>query len=882
MSIVFFLQLSCLSAQNPLDIRVNLVLEEVSLENALFELLEQENVNLSFSNAIIPRNKVVSIATANALLSEVLDELLEGTDLTYKVIANQVIIERIRPTIVRKFTLSGFIRDAESGEAIIGANIYDPELLIGTTTNEYGFYSLTLPSGKRNVRYSYLGYNTEDLFVELTKNIVKSIDLQGAYLSEIVVIPTRDSFFFAANALNFEDINLEEMEVLPSLGGETDVIRITHALPGVQTGGDGFGNISVRGGNVDQNLFLLDGVPIYNSTHTFGVFSVFNSSAIRSTKFYKGVFPAKYGGRISSVLDVQTKEGNRKRNVLETDIGLTSGKLTVEGPIFGKKSSYFISGRRALFDFYTVPITRNIRAEDGIDGFIAYHFYDLNVKFNHQASEKDHFYVSYYRGGDELKDKNDEVISQQEVGDVFFGDDNEDVWGNTVASFRWNHVFNNKLFGNATATYTRFFYDSKTTIDIRGVRNDTTLFSDVLFYRYQSNNRDLALKLDFDYRPNQKHSIAFGLSAIQHEFQPGVITIDEAARFDSIDIDTVGRLDKDLLRSFEFDAYIQDEIKIGAHVEANIGLRYTGLFVENEWIGTLQPRLLLNFFPKERLSYHFAVGWHTQNVHLLTVSSLGLPKDLWVSATQQRGPQQSLQVVFGFDRQLKKGYSFGAEGYYKTLKNILAFPDVVLEDVDAFNWQNAVVSGEGWSYGAEFLLRKQSGRTTGWVGYTLSWSERQFGKEINRGNRFAARLDRRHIFNIQVAHRINKKLSLSAGWHFSTGEAYTLPIREYEVIILPSANFSEIQFIPAEDIEQKNGNRLPNIHRLDLGLNYEFEKGKLRHVFKLGTYNTYNHKNPLYRNTRTTFQADGTRRKDLVQVTLFPIFPTLRYKVQFL
>lgn len=877
--LIFSLSACFASAQSPLDVRLDLKIDNQTLETALDKLLENEAVSLSFSNSLIPKDWQVSVDFKNARLEEILNGLLLGTGLNYQVFGDEIVLTKINSSS-RKITISGFVEDRETGEFIVGANVFVPDILQGTTTNEYGFYSFDLPSKEHKIVCSFLGYERAMQTLSLTQDTRLDFTLKTSYLAEILVVPARDSFFIKSSELGVDIVNMQEAAVLPSLGGEADVVRVIHTLPGVQTGADGFGSISVRGGNGDQNLFLLDGVPIYNSAHAVGLFSVYNSSAIRSAKFYKGVFPAKFGGRISSVLDVQTREGNRKKNLIEVEMGLTSGKLTVEGPIKSENTSFFISGRRAFYDFYSIPISSRMRRQDGIDGFISYTFFDLNAKINHRFSDNDRIYLSVYQGGDSYLDKKDQTSV---LGDTltFFGEDDRVNWGNTVAAFRWNHIFNKKLFSNTTLTFTRFSYNSKTLVDVSGFHDNETIFRDILFYKYESNNRDIAAKIDFDYRFNDRHQINFGANITQHRFQPGVISYDEAAVFDSVNIANIDEINKDPMRSVEYDFYVQDEVKIAPFLRANLGLRLSALSVDNYLNFTPQPRVILDFFPENKVSFHLAGGLHTQNIHLLNTSSFGLPKDLWVSATERRKPQQSWQGIAGMDWMIQKGLSIGVEGYYKNFKNILTFPEVLLDEVNSVNWQGKVAEGTGRAYGVEFLLKKETGKTTGWLSYALSKSTRIFEDEINRGEEFPIRLDRRHVVNLQLAHKINKKWSLSLGWVYGSGSAFTLPTREYILTILPTTNNPEILQVPVRDIEQKNGSRLPDYHRLDWAARYSFTKGKIKHTIKLGAFNTYNRRNPIYRANRDRLADDGSIRTDFIQVTLFPIFPSLRYTVLF-
>ncbi|RMF29603.1 MAG: TonB-dependent receptor, partial [Bacteroidetes bacterium] len=446
----------------------------------------------------------------------------------------------------QRFTLSGFVEDAETGERIPGASVFSITGQIGSLSNEYGFFSLTLPAGAHRIGVSYLGYERMEQPIQLATDEHLNFELQPAFLQEIVVTTQPDSVLVESPSLSVEHISLENARKLPSLGGEADVVRLTYQLAGIQTASDGLGGLSVRGGNVDQNLFLLDGVPVYNPLHGVGISSVYNASAIRSAQLYKGVMPAKFGGRTSAVLDVQTKEGNSKALRLETDLGLTSGKVTVEGPLVKEKSSFFVSGRRAFYDFFVVPYTTRKRREDFIDGFVSYFFYDLNLKVNHRFSERDRLYLSYYRGADDFLDVNEQEVRNLDTL-VFFADNSQVFWGNVIASLRWNHTFSPRLFANTTLTYSKYAYRSQDFLNLtQTIDTLPPQVLDALVLGYNSNNKDLAANLDFDWFPHPGHRVEFGVAAVRHRFQPGVISLDIPT---DIDFDTI--LNRQPLKSYE-------------------------------------------------------------------------------------------------------------------------------------------------------------------------------------------------------------------------------------------------------------------------------------------------------------------------------------------
>ncbi|TAK46077.1 MAG: hypothetical protein EPO28_02930, partial [Saprospiraceae bacterium] len=626
-------------------------------------------------------------------------------------------------------------------------------------------------------------------------------------------------------------------------------------------------------------LFLLDGVPVYNATHGVGVFSIFNSSAIRSAKLIKGSFPAQYGGRISSVWDIQTKEGNSKYLEGEMDIGLSSGKLTLEGPIAKGRGSFFVSGRRALFDFYSVPITTRLRNKDGVDGYISYFFNDLNLKSNYLLNAKNRIYFSYYQGLDDFKDVYEQTRLFQDTA-VFLKDNEVVNWGNRVTALRWNHTYNAKVFGNTTFTYSKYFYESKDLVDLKSVRSKELLSRNVLLLKYNSNVEDFALKTDFDLSAIAQHRMRFGASVIKHQFQPGIISFDQATYIDSISLDTLGEWNKVPLESYEFVAYVQDELRLTPYLDANIGFRASALFVGGALYFSPQPRLLLNFFSNRKLSFHASAARMTQFLHLLSPTSIGLPKDLWVSATRKIPPQQSWQFSTGLTRHIVPGVEVDLEGYYKSMKNLLIFTGSVLDEVNSTNWQDVVSTGEGEAYGVELLFKKQTGKLLGWLGYTLANTERKFGKEINKGEAFPFRLDHRHSFDLQLLYKLNKNWEFALGFKYASGSAFTFPSQEYELVQPPGSPPTDILPLPRV-IDKLNGERLPAYHKLDFSFNRYFF-GKIgAHTIVFGFYNVYNRKNPLYITLRDKFQRDGEIKREVAQVSLLPIFPTLRYKFEF-
>ncbi len=865
--------------QSPLEERISLNVNDLPIKDALYAMIDQ-GVRLTFNNNIIPKEKRLTFRVVDLPVGKVLPLMLAETELTYEVVGSQiVIIEKPTPTSKRLFTLSGFVTDVETGERIINAAIFDAKRKTGTYTNEFGYFSIMLTEGAANLQISSLGYENDTLGLTLRANQRLEIQLRPQVLAEVVVNYFNDSSYLQSAFSTFE-INLDQAARMPSLGGETDVLRLAYTLPGIQTGADGFGGMSVRGGDIDQNLFLLDGVTVYNATHGLGIYSIYNTSAVRSAKILKGDFPAQYGGRISSIWDIQTKEGNLHKMQGEMEFGPSSLQTTLEGPLGHQKGSWFISGRRALFDFFSVPITKKIRETPNSAGFLKYFFYDLNAKINYKITPKDRVYLSFYRGKDDFVDKYDQYRWFNDTLSVVA---NEEVvnWGNNVAALRWNHLISNKIFANVTATYSRYFYNSEELVDLELLANEQRVLRDALFLKYASSVEDVGLKTDFDYATFRNHRFRFGTSFTKHRFQPGIISFEELSIFNSETRDTIGAYLKKPLESNEFDAYVQDEFKVGSSFSANIGLRASGLSVNGHNFFSMQPRLIFRLWEDQRLSFSLSVTKSTQFLHLLSPTNIGLPKDLWVSATERAKPQQSWQFSTGMVYKVRPWLSLDVQGYYKTLKNLIYFQGGGLDNINATNWQDQIAVGEGWAYGAELLLKMQHGKLGGWGGYTYAYTDRQFGVEVNNGKRYPLRLDRRHNFNLQLLYKFNQRWDFSAGFVYSSGSAYTLATQQFDIIQQTSGSAPTELRRSQRFSKALNDRRLPDYHRLDFTFNRYFKVRNVQHTLKLGVYNAYFRKNPVYYTIREGFDENGEDITQVVQVSLLPFFPTLRYIMEF-
>lgn len=872
-------------AQQLLDQPVSLSAKNVSLETALYQLIDESDVPLSFSNNILP-NTSVTINVQAQPLRKVLRQLFQGTNLSFLLEGQQILIFKRKYTTrpKRQFTISGFLKDEATQETLIGASIFDQKTKQGTITNEYGFYSLSLPEGEVEVLFSFLGYTSQVLRFRLDSSAVINQSLQSNLTLQTVEVVGRSGWEQQRpREMSTDYLNPKMVEELPGLGGETDILRAAYLLPGVQTGTDGVGGMFVRGGGAGQNLVLIDDVPVYNIYHAAGLLSVFNSQAVRSAKLLKGGFPARYGGRLSSVMDVRTKDGNAREWAAEAEVGMLTGRFSTEGPIVKDKSSIFVSGRFSYLNWYFRPISERWKLEQGERGSTGYEYYDINAKVNFTISDQDRVYLSLYNGSDGYSNSGlfestlsildiarNEVISfqsEQEYSESI-------TWGNTVGALRWNHVFGNKLFANATFTFSQLNVD----IDYREVdrllRLDPTieLFDLLNVGRYSSGIYDYGAKIDFDYVPNASHYIRFGAGTILRTFEPGALSFTGVNE----DIDFEGSLANDPIQSTENYFYLEDEVTFGERWLVNAGVRYENLAVQQRNYTVLQPRLFTSYKVNDWMSAKASYSSMAQFLHLLSQSGIALPTDLWVSATAQVPPQRSWQVDGGANFMLGKGLELNVEAYYKRMDNLIAYT----EGANVLNnWEDNITTGQGNAYGIELLLRKSVGKTSGWISYGLAKVDRQF-ELINKGRPFPFKFDRRHDLKLVVNHRLNDWCHLSANWVLSSGFAFSLPFERY-IFQEPGSPQDPVVI---EDFDAINKYRMPTYHRLDVGAHMRFKGEKIVQQLHLGIYNVYNRRNPLYYNLRTEIvnrnnSLDAVKR--FVEVPLLPILPSVSYTVKF-
>jgi len=760
----------------------------------------------------------------------------------------------------KNYTISGYVKEKGSGELLIGVNIYIKGTQTGTVTNNYGFYSLSIPEQDLNLTYSYVGYMPQIKSFHLDKDTVINVSLStNIELTEVEIKANRGRISDKAE-MSVVKVPIQQVKEIPALLGERDVFKVLQLLPGIRSGSEASAGLYVRGGGPDQNLILLDDATVYNAMHLFGFFSVFNGDAIKSVELTKGGFPAENGGRLSSVVDIRLKDGNKEKFGGEGSIGLLSSRLLLEGPIVKGKSSFVISGRRTYLDALARPFMSK-----KADGVTAYYFYDLNAKVNYEISDHDKLYLSGYFGRDKFSNDYSYNTSSSE---------NELFWENVTGTLRWNHLFNNKLFSNTSLIFSNYKF---------AVRHFEKEKDDQFELKYNSGIRDYTIKEDLHWMPRSNHYVKMGFQLTHHRFTPSAVVLKANTFEDEYNVKT--------LNSIETAVYAQDEWKIGALTKVNLGLRFSNFNYEKSHYYGLEPRVLLSRMLTETFSIKASYTIMNQYIHLLTQSGVGLPTDLWVPATDRVGPQRSQQFALGVAKDFdKKAFSISVEAYYKSMSHIISYKEgasfMMIDDPFSnkeFHYEDNVTSGNGYSTGVEFLLQRKFGKLSGWIGYTLSYTRYQFD-ELNFGKEFFPRHDRRHDVSIVAVYKLSKRLTLSSTWIYGTGDALTLGQANYIAIphypTGPDGNPSGYLYSgQVTDYGDKNSFRMEAYHRLDIGIQFHKKlKWGGESIIDVSVYNAYNHKNPFYYDVIYDSQ---TKENKLVQYSLIPIIPSISYYLKF-
>ena len=784
-------------------------------------------------------------------------------------------------------TVSGYITDRTSGETLIGAGVLvegsGRKVQTGAVTNAYGYYTLTLPKGKTSLQYSYVGYESVVLDMDLLRDTTVNVVLNpSAEIREATVVAQKDAGI-QSTYLGSIDIPLVHIQRTPVLFGEADVLKAIQLMPGVQGGNEGFTGLYVRGGGPDENLILLDGVPIYNVDHMLGILSVFQTEAVKKVTLYKGSFPARYGGRVSSIVDIRTNDGNMKETHGSIGLGALTEKFHLEGPIIKDKLSYSLSAR-GLHTVFFDPIIRYVgkrATEDGEEIYANYFFYDLNGKITWRLTDKDRFFLGSYNGRDQMNVK----YTEPDYGDTE-GYNRTKLglgWGNNVVSLRWNHVFSSQLFSNTTVAYNRYQMGMNSGMWSRGTNYDGTKYRYDFDIDYLSGIRDWSAKLDFDYVPSPRHLVKFGAEYLYHTFLPQTltaVTYSEEGDEKNDTKDTYGNTKP--YKGHDASLYVEDDISLTDHLTLNPGLHLSLFNTEGKSYWSLQPRVSAKYAWDGGWSLKTGYARMAQYVHLLSSAQISLPIDLWVPITKDIKPVTSDQFSAGVYYDGLKGWEFSIEGYYKSMHNILEYKDGTVMIATNTGWETKVEMGNGRAMGLEFFIQKTAGTVTGWIAYTLAKSDRQFPNgTINLGERFPYKYDRRHNFNINANWQITPRIDLSATFVFATGGTTTLPVRQ-TAILAPGSEWVQ----SADFVEHRNNYRLPASHHLNVGANFHHKKKRGESIWNVGVYNVYNQMNPNlvflhYETKRPTPDAEPVTNLVMEKVTILPLIPSVSYTYQF-
>lgn len=755
----------------------------------------------------------------------------------------------------QNITISGEITSASTGEQIYGASLFVADMdNTGAHSNSFGFYSLTIHVGKHTLVFRASGYEEVKIQSYFAKDTTLKVELKKGdalhKLGEVAITSKRENSNITSAHMEVTHLDPKKIKVIPILFGEQDVMKTLQLTPGVKGGGEGSAGFYVRGGGADQNLILLDGSSVYNASHLLGFFSIFNSDAIKGVSLYKSGIPAQYGGRISSVMDVKMLEGNNKRFGATGGIGLISSRLTVEGPIVKNKGSFIVSGRRSYADIFL-----KLSKKETLKNSTLY-FYDLNAKANYKIGKKDHIYLSGYLGRDKFNLNNQ------------FGFD----WGNKTATLRWNHLFNDKLFVNTSLIYSNFNYQFSLHYDEQGFGATSAIV-------------DYTVRQDYAYFLNKNNTISFGISGIYHNFKPGDLDVEGDSGFG------INQIHIENQHGLEVGAYVQNKQKIGNRWALMYGLRYSGFnfmgkgtayqydsegneiseksydaWKSIKYYQGFEPRASVNFILTENNSIKVGYNRIFQYVHRLSNTTTSNPTDIWVPTSNNVKPEIGDQIALGFYQNLDDNtYKISVETYYKWLQNQIDYrpnANVVFNQ----NVESQLVYGKGKAYGVEFQIKKTKGKFTGWINYTLARSLRKF-PDIDNGAVFPARQDRIHDLNVVLVYQINKKLTVSAAFVFYTGDAVTYPSAFY------SMGGYKIPYIG-----QRNGNRLPNYHRLDIGLTWFLKSHKhFEQNLSFSVYNVYGRENTYSISFTDHFKDNYPGHMMAVQTALFKFVPSITY-----
>ncbi len=840
-------------------------LNKVQMSDILNDISKQTGMLFSYKNATVVKLGKYSFSNKQLTLAVFCNEYLKSRDINYVFIPpNIIVLNPFKPTIPKAFTINGFVSDSASGEKLISSNILLPKENVGVASNYEGFFSIQTHNDTLYMQISYIGYQTKYIELPIADNLRLDIKLSQSLNLPIVIVTNEED----KNSLTQENGNLitlkgKKITDLSPLFGESDVFRTLQLLPGIQSVGEGAPGLFVRGGSPDQNLVLLDGIQIYNPIHIFGFYSIFNPGIVKNVALNKGSFPAKYSGRLSSVIDVITVDGNSHKIQGEAMLGIMGSRLSIDGPI-GKshKTTFMVSGRRSHIDLLLAPFLKaNLSTQNA--GFLtAYYFYDINAKIVHRFNKNAKITLSFYNGGDNISLNNSFKLDnlQHKIKEK---DRQSFAWGNKVAAIRWGQILSSKTILKTTAWYSSYDFGNTSRYSFEETTKDSS--SENFFdYRFESFIRDIGVNSDIEYFITEKWKLNGGVQFISHMFQPGVTSLTSNLP----NLEPAVNITETSMGN-EASVYIDNGFNVGKKIKVNLGLNYTEFLVQSKQYPSLQPRVSVMYNLNKRFIISVGYAQMQQYLHLLANSSIGIPQDLWILSSDKIMPQNNSLYNLSFKQELKF-VDIGLDLFYKNMNNVIDYKDGENYLKNTNNWEDKITIGTGKAMGIELFIEKEIGRFTGWIGYCLSNSTRQFA-DINEGKPFLYRYNRTHDLSSTASYKINDRNTISINFIYATGTPITIPEQIYSGL---SASTPTVDiFIPGK----RNNFIMADYNRLDINYsNYKKNKLGIR-VWSFGFYNVYNKQNPFF--ISPGYNDNGERV--LRQVTLFPIIPSITYKQEF-
>ncbi len=835
------------------------------LSNALVDLSKVSKINIVFNIIDVPEKRV-NLYAPGYTLKEIIEYLLKGTDLKYTVVNKQVVVYVPKKEKDIEYILNGYTTDEQSGEKLVYTTVYLPVTNTGTVSNDYGFYSLNISKTDTIVVFSYLGYRSKT--VKLSNFNIGRLDAQlvkepSTVLREIIITDNK-SYNKRLDFFEPEKINIASLEKMVHIAGEDDIMRYNYVKAGVLTGADGFGGMHVRGGNSGGNMILLDGVPVYNAQHAVGLFSVFNSSIIKNARFLKGDFPARYGGSLESVLDIRTRDGNKKKLGGEFDLGVFTIKGVLEGPITDGKSSMLVSFRRTYLDIWSKAFSNVLSNEVRTKDF-SYYFYDLNMKMNFEINNKNRIHFNFYKGKDDFLNNSLEYKSKDKELEIINNKDKWE-WGNTLISLQWNSQIGKKAFVNTSLFYSGYNLNSNTShVSILPNESDKYFYSGRIL---ESEINDLGIKIDFDYAANTSNYCKFGIQSLKHNINPFVYVntkiipkISDIPKIEDIKSSIIGYENN----SLEHRIYFEDKINIRNSSVLNIGLHYALFDTQDKLYQSFEPRIIFRTILNRKIVFSTSIARMSQFMHLLTNNGLGLPSEILLPSSKRLHPESIWHFGAGMIFNIRANLNFSIKTYYKYATNVVEQKNgsnfIVSKNS---NWEDYIPGGKGKMYGIETELNYSLPKFKLMLNYTYSKSKRSY-RHILNGKYLDYRFSRTHYINLLAFFKMTDKMIFSFSSVFGSGNPYTLPT----------------QLTPEGEMlyEVSNNYKLPFYHRIDIGVVSKFKVKGINQELKLGIYNLLSRRNPFY----VTFKGNEGKllKADFKEVYVFPIFPSIKYKVNF-